>query len=157
MSAPLSPIPDQAPVVEPQTWTISGSWYRWLFELWLRVKSAAQTVSGVSLTLQQASIATTTIWAVVQSGTYRVGVYLRITTAATVSSSATVTITWKEGGVTQTLALAAVTGNTTTTYQQTSVPVHADSGTLITYAVAYASVGATPMQFRIDVTTELVN
>lgn len=155
MSAPLDPIPIYAEVVPGGT--LTSDWFRWLYQVWLRVKNATQMVKAITLIAQGAAIATTAAYSVVQTGTYRISYVMRVTTAATTSSSLTMTITWRDNAVTQTQAFAALTGNTTTTQQNDSLFVKADSATSITYAVAYASVGGTAMVYKLDVVTEFVN
>lgn len=156
MSAPLSPIPSSAPVVETDR-TLSRSWFLWLYEVWLRIGAAVGIVgTPIAKVSQSASIGTTTAYAVVQNAVYRVSYYLRVTLPASVSSSLTPTIGWKEGGVTRSQDGAAVTGNLVTSQENGTLFVRADAGTVITYAVLYASSG-TPMQFACDVAVELVN
>lgn len=73
------------------------------------------------------------------AGIYNLCYYIRITTAAGTSSSVTPTFKWTDGGVAMSLAGAAITGNTTATYQTSCFDVHADASTAITYETAYAS------------------
>ena len=49
-----------------------------------------------------------------------------------------------------------MTGNTTATYLAESVPVRIDPNTSLTYATTYASVGATTMQYSLEVAVERV-
>lgn len=116
--------------------------------------SAIQLVGSASVTAQGASIATTTLVDTEETGLYRTTFSLRITQAATVSSSAQVTLGWTQASVSATQTFAAVTGNTTATQQSDSVTVLSDAGTPITYAVVYASVGATPMLYSFDAFVE---
>lgn len=155
MTQPLDPIPTNATVVD-GSGIISQFWFLWLYELWTRVKAAAQIVSTIAQANQSAAILTTAALTVVQNGVYRVSYALRVTTPADVSSSLTVTLTWRTGGVTFTKVGAALTGNLTTSEQHDTVLVRADSGTTITYAVAYTS-STTQVAYAIDVIVELVN
>lgn len=157
MSAPLSPIPNDAGMVD-QTLTISKRWYIWLFEVWQRIRLCIALAGPVyTKSNQSASIVTATVATIIQSGLYRISYRQRVTTPATTNSSLTPTIGWREGGVTQSASGAAMTGNTTTTQQNGVFFVRCDSGTVITAAFLYASTGATAMVFNADVAVELVN
>ena len=153
--AQLPPFPTRDAVVDP-TRMLSRVWGYWLTAVRDLLSVAAARVASVRLTAQAAAITTTAALAVVTTGLYRVSSVLRITQAATSSSSATVTIGWTDTGVALTQAFAAVTGNTVTTTQSSSVVIAADALTSVTYAVAYANVGATPMQFSVSVLVEEV-
>lgn len=114
--------------------------------------------SGVTLTLQGASIGSTSIYSsAIPAGLYRISYYARITRAATTSSSLTIAFDWTDGGVGQTFTGAAITGNTTTTYQQASVTFRSDGNVPITYSTTYVSVGATSMQHNFLLVLEQLN
>jgi hypothetical protein len=49
-----------------------------------------------------------------------------------------------------------MTGNTTATVQNGSILIHADQSSTVTYATAYASVGATTMTYSLSVRLEQV-
>ena len=88
---------------------------------------------------------------------YRLSYYVRVVQAATVSSSLQVTITWTDGGVTQTYTGALLTGNTTTTLeQQTELLIQVDPDTPVEVSTSYASVGADPMEYDVEVAHEPV-
>lgn len=110
----------------------------------------------VSETAQNASIATTSLPTDgdLSSGLYRVTYYARITTAAGVSSSLTVTFGWTDGAITQTHSGAAITGNTTTTWQTGSILIYVDAASPITYSASYSSNPAGAMRFNLFVTLE---
>jgi hypothetical protein len=153
----IAPPPDKSPIAIPGGW-ISSEYYRWLtVELVARLQLAPQVLKALSLTAQGATIPATTLITAPKTSLYRVDAYLRITQAATTNSSATLTLSWTDGGVVQSKTFAAVTGNTTTTIDSQSLFLHADGGTVITYAVVYASTGATAMQFRLDLDAEQRN
>lgn len=168
MSAILPPMPTQAPLVEEDlqqhmTPYLSRDWYLWFFEQQSRVQSAVQIVGGVTVKTGQAASITATPLSLsavnvpsVQGGYYRINWYGRVTQAATVSSSLSVTIAWTESGVTLTSTSAAVTGNATTTVIQGALPILIDAPGPVTFATTYASSGATPMQYRISVWPELI-
>lgn len=155
MSAPLDPIPIYAELVPGGT--LTPDWFRWLYQVWLRVKGATQMVKAIALTGQTATITTTTAYSVAQTGVYRVSYAIRVTTPAATTSAATVSISWRDSGVLQVQSGAAMTGNTTTTQQNDSFFVRADSGASITYSVSYASNPAAAMVYKVDVVTEFVN
>lgn len=115
------------------------------------------------LVTQAAAIASTLLYAVpaTQGGIYTVRVYLKVTRAATTSSTlGAVTLLFTDAGdsVSQsvvcplgTSAGAAATtaaNGTTTTVLQGTVTVNAKAGTNINFTVGYASSGATTMQYE---------
>jgi hypothetical protein len=149
----LAPFPARNAVVDPSR-LLSGIWWAWLTALRDAVLLAPSRAAAVALEAQAAALTTTSAHAVTTTGLYRVTTMLRVTTAATTSSSATVTLGWTDGGVACTQAFAAVTGNTTATTQSETLVLHADAATAITYAVAYASTAASEMQYRLSVLVE---
>ena len=119
--------------------------------------SSQRVTTPVSLTTQAASISTTPIPSqTLAAGIYRVSVFAAITQAATVSSSLTVTITFTHNGLSKSLSGVALTGNTTTTVQSNTFLIHIDGSSPVSYATTYASAGATPMQYALDVILERV-
>jgi len=168
MSAGLPFMPTNAPLVELDaeqrpTGDLSKDWYLWFFDQLARVQVGVQSVgSPIVLKDQAASItpAPLTLSAVnipsVQGGYYRVNWYGRVTQAASVSSSLSITIGWTESGHALSFTSAAVTGNTTTTTLVGSLAVVIDAPGPITFATTYASSGATPMQYGLRVWPELI-
>lgn len=134
--------------------TITRVWFNWFLALMTRVQTSAWGVQTISLTGQEAAIALTSLVAAPGAGVYRMSWYLRITTAASTSSSVQLTITHTDGAVVCTQSGAAVTGNATDSVQSGSVLVRTDAAAPISYSVAYASVGATKAQFAIDLCAE---
>lgn len=154
MSQPLDSPPYRAKLIDANG-LMSGDWIRWFQVFFARVFSAVQNVgSAVSKTEQSAALATTTAFTVTQSAAYRLSWYMRITTVDAVSSSAQLTITWREGSHTSTKTFTALTGNTTSTYDGDVWPFYADSGTLVTYAVSYASNTPLAMRYRLSLNVE---
>lgn len=160
-----SPIPSETPIVDQArnkdtgklsfTGFMSAAFVDWFLELVGRVNNSPEQYPTVTLTAQQAAIATTPIpMPSVGAGLYRVSVYGKVTQAATVSSSLAATIGWTDGGNSCTAPIAAVTGNSLTTVLLGSAYVRSDRATALTYATGYASVGATPMQYSLDVQVE---
>jgi len=130
-------------------------WLRWFNSLVQQFGATASIEGAVSLSAQNGTIATTAFnLPTLQPGLYRVSYYARITQAATVSSSLSITIGWEDGGVACSATSTAVTGNTTSTVAQGSVILNADQASAITYAATRASVGATPMLFALSLSVE---
>lgn len=138
---------------------ISTDWSNWLQQsLVPRAEESAQVTATVVLTAQSASIGTTPLpLTAIQPGLYRISWYLRITQPATVNSSIQLTLGWTDGAVNCTRTAAAVVGNTTSTTQSGSELIRIDGVTPINYSTVYVSVGATPMQYRLDLVVELVS
>ena len=136
---------------------LAADWTLWLSSLLDRVNLAPYQQQRVELSAQGAAITTTAIpTPVLSGGLYRVTYFLRITRAGTVSSSATVTIGATDNSVAYTFAFAALTGNTTATVQTGTMLLRVDAATSVSYAIAYASAGATSMQFSLDVELEAI-
>lgn len=133
---------------------LSGLWLNFLGALASGLSAASATLKVLTRTGLSASVGTTAVLTTKSQGYYRLAYSVRITQTASVSSSLTVTLGWFETSVSVTLSGAAVTGNLTTSAQSGSVVVRADASSDLTYATTYASVGGTPMQYRIDVTAE---
>lgn len=148
----LSPFPVKTPITA-SAWLMEP-WRKWFLDLWTRVNAQPASLAHVSLTAQAAAITTTTALTVPATALYRLSYRARVTQAATSSSSLTVTLGWSDNGVACTSVGAAMTGNTTATVQSGSVLARALVGSTVTYAAAYASVGATPMQFSLEIVTE---
>jgi hypothetical protein len=157
---PPPPIKDgiaQSPIRGRDGLPLTEPWEKWLNQLTLAIGSAPLRRGSVSLSAQSASIGATAIPAgALAAGTYRVSYYARVTTAAATSSSLTVTLAWTDGGVAQSAAGAAMTGNSTTTNQTGSVLISVDAGSSITYETTYASNGAGEMRYALTVLVEQV-
>jgi hypothetical protein len=148
------PIPSRDAVVD-KTGLITRTWQVYFRNLRTDIDNAPASLNQETLTGQSASIATTAVPSdVLTAGLYRVSWYARVTTAATTSSSLTVTIGWTEQSVPLTVSGVAMTGNTTTTVQNATQVVQIDGGTSITYATTYASSGATAMVYALTVLLE---
>lgn len=162
MSAALDPVPQSADVLAADNKTLSKDLYLWLFGLWSRVKTLVQVVgTPFSVSSQSAAIVTRTIYSVIQNGVYRVEYWIEVTRIPTTSYSLTVTLSWRDNSVTKSQAFTALTGAPGTLalgFQTNQLPlIRCDSGTAVTLAVAYASVGATTCLYRVDACVELVN
>ena len=132
---------------------LTDPWARYFDNLVLLIESTPSRVRSVSLTDQNASIAATDMTdGAFSSGLYELKYYARITQAATTSSSLTVTLDWIDGGVVVSFSGAAITGNTTSTYQSETQLVRIDPLSPVRYSTVYASVGATPMKYALYIT-----
>lgn len=141
---------------DPQEGLLSDPWADYMSRMAQSIEAASTRISSAELTKQAASISATDISKGGQpTGRYKVFYHARITTPATTSSSLEVTISWTDGRVAQSQTFAAITGNTTATMQSDFLMIHVDNSTPINYATTYASVGAQPMQYRLDVVLEV--
>src|SRR5581483_5772265 len=77
---------------------IDESWFRWISQLVARVITNLLYVASLSRSNQSAAIAATAVHTPNQAGLFAVLWYLKITIADGVASSATVTVSWKDGG-----------------------------------------------------------
>lgn len=136
---------------------VTQPWQIWLRSVTDGLNAAPQVQSSVTGSPQSASISPTPLLTDTGSaGVFRVSWFLRITQAATTSSSVAVSVGFTDG-VALTISGSAVTGNTTTTIQQQSVLVRCDANTALTYSTTYSSVGATAMAYALSLTVERVN
>jgi hypothetical protein len=127
---------------------------QWLLSLTTRLQSSPTVPFSLALVGQGASIAASDLIAIPASGLYRVSYRARVTTAATSSSSLTVTITSTDGGVACAMSSGAYTGNAVNAPVSGWALVRTDAGVPITYATTYASAGATAMVYRLDLIVE---
>lgn len=145
------------PMVDPQNHLITRQWDALMREILAGLVAASTVIGSTILTAQAATITPTAVLTPpLVAGLYRLSYYVRVTQAATTSSSVQVTLGWTDGGVSLTSSGAALTGNTTSTFQQNAVLAHVDADSAITYAASYASSGATPMMFQLSVLVESV-
>jgi hypothetical protein len=153
--ANFPPIPYSDGLLEGDDKPISHSWYLWLFALVALLQASARVVTTKSYTNQSASIPATSLNVTV-AGVYRVSWTLRPTQAATVSSSLIVTIGYTDAGQVLSVAGVALTANLVTTPQSGTFLLRTDGASPVTAAIAYGSVGGTPLVFKADVTCEQV-
>lgn len=150
----VSQVPQFAPIAEVSSGKLLPSWITWFNEVLRALNRSAQQLSAISAVAQSAAIALTSLFTTTYERLYRISYYTRITQAATTSSSLTVTLRWTHGGVAQSYSGAAIVGNTVASSQTGSILVRADADTDISYETAYASVGATPMEYLLDIVVE---
>lgn len=160
MSFTTAPLPPDDALVDPQRgYKATDVLVDWANALATDVDASPARLETVALEEQDASIGTTTInVGSLAEGLYRFTYYARITQAATVSSSLTVTAGWTESGIALTLSGSAMTGNTTGTVQSGSWLLQVDPGAgLISYSTSYASVGGTSMKYRLSIVCEQID
>jgi hypothetical protein len=152
------PAPLMDAIVNGPTGMLSPKWQDWFVYLSPTLHSIPNIVNVTELTGQGAAITATDFSrAVLPAGLYRASYLARITTAAGVSSSLTVVLRWTDGGVAKALTGAAITGNTTATYQSGSVLIYVDAGTDVTYTTTYASNAAGVMKYGLAVFLERIS
>ena len=149
------PLPVETPLVETNR-QMNWFWVQYFTTRDERIEASSDTVVDERLSAQSASIGATPLSIGTSAGLFRVSVIANITRPATVSSSLAVTIAWTQNGVAMSKAYPAITGNTTATYTAEVLPVRIDPNTSLTYATTYASVGATTMQYSLEVAVERV-
>jgi len=139
--------------------TVADDWRRWLQELKDGIDLAARRVgAAVSLTAQEASIGTTAVSTpALVTGLYRVSWVLRVTQAASTSGSVALSVTTTADGVGTTQTGTALATNTLGAALSGVFVVSVDVGTAISYATAYASVGATPFQYALGLNVEAMS
>ena len=154
--ADVVPVPIRSKVVE-AAGVLTRDLVRFFEAIRQWLGDTTRQVASVALTAQAAAIVTTSIPTnELETGLYRATYSLRITQAATSSSSAAVTFGWTTNSVLCSQAFAAVTGNTTASQSSGAVTVLVDTATPVSYAVAYASAGATSMTYALDIRLEVL-
>lgn len=153
--ATLPPVPIRNPVLDPATGWFQREIVRFLDTLRVWLSRTAQERGTVALEGQAAAVAPTDVpMPETQAGLYRASYSLRVTQAATTSSSTALTVAWTSGGVSCSSNSAAVTGNTTASETNGVIVMDVDGGTAVVYSLTYASVGATSMQYALDLRLE---
>lgn len=133
------------------------------------IQIGAPVVATSNLTAQHATIATTTLWTPAATGCYRVSLMLKVTTPATTSCTlGPVTIGYTSGDdnviqsclmVLQTATGTTVTANSINTAQNVmngDIFIFAKAGNVVSFAVTYASSGATAMVFALHARAEFI-
>jgi hypothetical protein len=128
-----------------------NTWVKFFVNLTRRAMASPEPIGAVSVTAQAASLAATSVTTpILTAGRYQIAYYARVTQAATTSSSLSVTIRHTDGGVDVDQTTAAATGNTTGTVLSGTFIASVDASTTLKYLTTYASVGGTPMQYRLS-------
>lgn len=157
MALHLETIPYDTGIVEGKDDPISSVWYLWFYSLVALLTAAPKLLDTLSLSAQHASISTTPLPINdISGGYYRISVYARVTRSASTSSSLTVQLGWTENGSALVYPFPALTSNLTTAVLMQEIVVKADQAAPITYSTIYASVGATAMEYSLDIVTERV-
>lgn len=137
---------------QPPTVENDESWLTYFLNKDRLVAQSVRSLVPVILKAQAAAIPTSPIGAgILPTGPYLLAYYLRITQAASVSSSVQPTFNWTDGAQACSRTGAAVTGNTTNTTDSGIVLVQADAPGTLTYTTTYASVGGVPMQYNLEI------
>lgn len=155
----LAAPPTTTPLVS-STRYIDGFWADWLIRSLVNgVQNAPQSVTpGPELVNQSASVGVTPFnLGSIVAGRYRMSWTARVTTAASVSSSLTVTVSYTRKGVSCTQTSGAMTSNATGQPASGVFLINSDGGSPISYSTTYASTGAPVMVYELDATIESVS
>jgi hypothetical protein len=143
--------------LDPQEGFITEPWVKFFSSQAQSISQNPARVKAVTLTGQTASIAATDMRAgSTAAGLYRLTFYYAIQTAASVSSSISVTFAWTDNTIPRSLVSTPKTGNTTAVVDSASILIYSDGVAQITYATTYASVGGTAMVYSISVVLEQI-
>lgn len=127
----------------------------WWLEQQRRTEDSPEQMARVSLSSQSADIAATPVpMPDLTAGLYRVSVYVRVTRAASTSSEIQIDIGFTDGAIALTSVGTNLTGNTTSTFETRTLMLAVDANASITYEAIYTSVGATAMQFKVEIVVE---
>lgn len=140
---------------EPRAGQVTQPWVDWFTSIGDQVSAAPEEASTVRLASQSASIGATDMSdGNLPAGLYRFSWYARITQAAGVSSSLTVTVDWTDGGVACAFSGAAMVGNVVTEIQSETKMIEIDNATPVRYSTVYASAGAPVMLYKLVILLE---
>lgn len=148
--ATLGPLfPFQEPIAAETTLLVTPRWRAWLRDLRQEVGLTARAIPTSPVVGSSTSVPTTPIdGGTLGAGLYAISWYLAVVTAAGVSSSAQVTISWIDHGVAKSYIGAVMNGNTSTTVQVSErLLIYSDGASPISYALAYTSVPAGAMVY----------
>lgn len=136
----------------------SKTFIDWVTSLVLDIDAApARLNTPYTVTNQTASIGATALpTESLSSGLYSVTFYARITTAAAVSSSLTVTLLWTENGDALSTSFPAITGNTTLTADSGTFLMSIDAASPLSFSTTYASVGVPVMAYSLSLVAQQV-
>jgi hypothetical protein len=118
-----------------------------------------RVVASGALAAQAADVNQPTFYAVADSGMYRANCYVVVTQAATTSSTMpSCQVTYTEansGAAVSDLITTTATNNLVGTHSGGAAVIQAQTGSNVGYTTSsYASSGATPMQYRVQMTLE---
>jgi hypothetical protein len=121
---------------------LTRPWVDYFNKLVQTVETSPSRISVVELTDQTTTIGATDMsGGGLSSGLYRVTWRARITQAASVSSSLTVTIDYVDDGLALSFSGAGITGNSITSWQSESKLLKIDHTTPVRYSTQYIYVG----------------
>lgn len=153
----IVPSPPNVPVLDQAKRYFHAEWVKFLNRLSSAINLKAERVALSEFVAQDAALPDTEIPVqrlLVSDLRVRVSIYARVTQAATVSSSLSVTLSWEDGGVPCSETFGPNTGNTTASVISAVRMINADKDSLIEVSTAYASSGATAMAYSLDVLVE---
>ncbi len=138
---------------------LTQNWADWgIIQALAFLQSVASVVAApVTLTGQHASLGATAFnIKSVTAGLYRMGWTARVTTAASVSSSLTVSVAYTRLGISCTQTSAAMVGNSTSLPVSGEFILHSDGASPILFSTTYASSGSPAMSYELDAFCENV-
>lgn len=152
----LSQFPRESQVIDRATGWLVTRWQQWLVALSLFINSAVVKPGSVSVLPGVGAVVAVAIPlnSKMLGAVYRVSYSLQTTRAASVSSNLQITIGWTSYSVAQSQSGAAIVNGTNVSQQSGQFIIQADANTDVTYAVTYASVGGTSMQYALELTVE---
>ena len=161
MARQYAPIPLNDPLVvskmpkgEELRGYVTPLWITYLSDQGVQIADRPERVATVDLSGQTASIGATNVPVTsLTHGLYRVSYYVRVTTALG-GTTVTVTIDWKDGGVTCSHSSAAINGAATSNYGSGTLFMDVDNLGPIRYATTYA--GGAGMIYKLVLSAEKV-
>lgn len=142
---------------DPNEGRIAKQWAEYFNSLADQVSASARRIHSVTLTDQAGSIAATDVSdATLAAGVYRLSYYVTLVTAATSSSSLTVTLDWTYRGQAKSVSGAAITNNSVAGAQSGTYLISLDGNSPARYATTYSSTGATAMVYDLVVVLERI-
>lgn len=139
---------------------ITDRWRIWLRDLLKLIDSNTNKLASFSTPTagSSASIASTPFnTGALPGGSYQVNAFLHVTTAGTVSSSISASVSYTHKGIALSQTSAALTTNLTTSNQGTPFVFDIDQGTPINYFTTYAANAAASMVYTGTFTLLSVN
>lgn len=156
MSEVSAPPPEGSRVIDDRA-LITRDWLDWYIDILGRIDGAIRKLNTISLDDQAASIGSTSLpSASVDAGLYRVTYYIRVTQAASVSSSIAITLNWQDNTINCSITSPALTGNVVTAVMTDSALLQVDRAAALTFATTYGTVGAIPMKYKVRILLEKV-
>lgn len=132
---------------------LTQTWQRYFGQQAQAISASPVLLDTITVTASGASIGATDLsGGALSEGLYELRFYARIVQAATVSSSLTVTLDFVDKGVVVSRSFPALTANTiATALTDPPLTIRSDGASPIRYSTTYASVGATPMLYDLEI------